>query len=229
MPPPGPAASPVDWLRRPVERVDSRSQVKRRPPRPTPGLPDLLQSAAMDLTNQFLIAMPAMADPNFAGAVIYVCEHGDKGALGLVINRPTELTLATLFDKIDLKLEIAPWKDAPVFFGGPVQTERGFVLHKPPGSYSSSLAVADDIALTTSTDVLEAVAEGRGPGKMLVTLGYAGWGVGQLEHEIGQNAWLTVAADPDVIFEVPADERFDAALKLLGISAAQLSALSGRA
>jgi putative transcriptional regulator len=183
----------------------------------------------MDLTHQFLIAMPAMADPNFAGSVVYVCEHSDKGALGLVINRPTELTLATLFDKIDLKLEIAPWKDEPVFFGGPVQTERGFVLHKPPGSYSSSLAVSEDIALTTSKDVLEAVAEGRGPGKMLVTLGYSGWGVGQLEHEIGQNAWLTVAADAEIIFDTPAEGRFDAALKLLGINSNQLSGLAGHA
>jgi putative transcriptional regulator len=183
----------------------------------------------MDLTHQFLIAMPAMADPNFAGSVVYVCEHNERGALGLVINRPTELTLSTLFDKIDLKLEIAPWKDEPVFFGGPVQTERGFVLHKPLGSYSSSLAVSDDIALTTSKDVLEAVAAGEGPIKLLVTLGYSGWGVGQLEHEIGQNAWLTVAADAEVIFDTPVEDRFDAALKLLGIEAKQLSGLAGHA
>jgi putative transcriptional regulator len=190
---------------------------------------DPFYNDSMDLTHQFLIAMPAMADPNFAGSVVYVCEHSDKGALGLVINRPTELTLAGLFDKIDLKLEIAPWKDAPVFFGGPVQTERGFVLHKPPGSYSSSLSVSEDIALTTSKDVLEAVAAGTGPGKLLVTLGYSGWGVGQLEHEIGQNAWLTVGAVPEVIFDTPAEERFSAALKLLGIEAKQLSGLAGHA
>jgi putative transcriptional regulator len=183
----------------------------------------------MDLTNQFLIAMPAMADPNFAGSVIYICEHSDKGALGLVINRPTELTLAALFDKIDLKLEIAPWKDTPVFFGGPVQTERGFVLHQPSGSFSSSLSVADDIALTTSKDVLEAVAEGQGPGRMLVTLGYSGWGAGQLENEIAQNAWLTVGARPDVIFDTPVEQRFGAALKLLGIDSNQLSPLAGHA
>jgi putative transcriptional regulator len=183
----------------------------------------------MDLTHQFLIAMPAMADPNFAGSVVYVCEHNERGALGLVINRPTELTLSTLFDKIDLKLEIAPWKDEPVFFGGPVQTERGFVLHKPEGSYSSSLTVSDGIALTTSKDVLEAVAAGEGPGKLLVTLGYSGWGVGQLEHEIGQNAWLTVAADSGVIFDTPVEDRFAAALKLLGIEAKQLTGLAGHA
>jgi putative transcriptional regulator len=183
----------------------------------------------MDLTHQFLIAMPAMADPNFSGSVIYICEHSDKGALGLVINRPTELTLSALFDKIELKLEIAPWKDTPVYFGGPVQTERGFVLHQPSGSYSSSLSVADDIALTTSKDVLEAVAEGQGPGRMLVTLGYSGWGAGQLENEIAQNAWLTVAARPDVIFDTPVEQRFDAALKLLGVDPNQLSSLAGHA
>ncbi len=183
----------------------------------------------MDLTHQFLIAMPAMADPHFAGAVVYVCEHGDKGALGVVINRPTDLTLGALFDKIDLKLEIAPRASEPVYFGGPVQTERGFVLHQPAGSYSSSLEVSDDIALTTSKDVLEAVAAGGGPGRLLVTLGYSGWGVGQLEHEIGQNAWLTVAARADVIFDTPVQARFAAALRLLGIEAEQLSGLAGHA
>ncbi len=183
----------------------------------------------MNLTNQFLIAMPGMVDPNFSGSVVYICEHSDKGALGLVINRPTDLTLSTLFDKVDLKLEIAPWKDEPVFFGGPVQTERGFVLHRPPGAYSSSLPVADDIALTTSKDVLEAMAAGSGPRDALVTLGYSGWGAGQLEGEIAQNAWLTVAAQARVIFETPVPQRFTAALDLLGITATQLSGLSGRA
>lgn len=173
--------------------------------------------------------MPSMADPNFAGAVVYVCEHGEKGALGLVINRPTDLTLERLFDKIDLKLEIAPWRDAPVFYGGPVQTERGFVLHQPGGDYSSSLQVGDEIALTTSKDVLEAVAGGIGPNRMLVTLGYSGWGKGQLEREIGENAWLTVAADPTVIFDTPADQRFAAALALLGVNPLHLTGQIGHA
>lgn len=183
----------------------------------------------MNLAHQFLIAMPNMADPNFEGSVIYICEHSERGALGLVINRPTELTLASLFDKIDLKLEIAPWKDTPVFFGGPVQTERGFVLHRPAGSFSSSLSVGDDIALTTSKDVLEAVAQGQGPRKMLVTLGYAGWGAGQLENEIAHNAWLTVGAQSEVIFDTPAEQRFTAALSLLGIDATQLMGQAGHA
>ncbi len=190
---------------------------------------DAESRAAMDLTHKFLIAMPAMVDPNFAGSVVYVCEHTDKGALGLVINRPTELTLESLFDKIDLKLEIAPGKDAPVYFGGPVQTERGFVLHVPAGQYSSSLAVRDDIALTTSKDVLEAVAGGSGPEKLLVTLGYSGWGAGQLEDEVSNNAWLTVDAQPAVIFDTPAEARQAAALKLLGIDPSQLSSQAGHA
>ncbi len=183
----------------------------------------------MNLRHQFLIAMPTLVDPNFERTVVYICEHNDKGAIGLVINRSTELTLARLFDKIELKLEIAPWKDAPVFFGGPVQTERGFVLHSPAGNYSSSLTVSDEIALTTSKDVLEAVASGAGPEKLFVTLGHSGWGGGQLESEIVQNAWLTVAANPEIIFETPVEQRFDAALKLLGVDATQLSGLSGHA
>jgi len=183
----------------------------------------------VDLTHKFLIAMPAMADPNFSGSVVYVCEHTEKGALGLVINRPTELTLESLFDKIDLKLEIAPWKDTPVYFGGPVQTERGFVLHVPTGHYSSSLSVAEDIALTTSKDVLEAVAGGTGPAKLLVTLGYSGWGAGQLESEVSANAWLTVDAQPAIIFDTPAEARQAAALRLLGVDPAQLSAQAGHA
>ncbi len=183
----------------------------------------------MNLTHQFLIAMPAMADPNFSGTVVYVCEHNERGALGLVINRPTELTLENLFEKVELKLEIAPWKDAPVLLGGPVQTERGFVLHQPRGAYSSSLAVTEEIALTTSRDVLEAVAGGGGPQKMLVTLGYSGWGEGQLENEIAQNAWLTVAASAKVLFETPPEERQAAALALLGLTVSQLTGIVGHA
>lgn len=183
----------------------------------------------MNLTHQFLIAMPNMADPNFDGTVVYVCEHSDKGALGLVINRPTDLTLARLFDKIDLRLEIAPWRDEPVFYGGPVQTERGFVLHAPTGNFSSTLAVTEEIGLTTSKDVLEAVAEGNGPQRLLVTLGYSGWGAGQLEQELAQNGWLTVDADPRVIFDTPVRSRFSAALKLLGIDTLQLTGQAGHA
>jgi len=182
----------------------------------------------MDLSNQFLMAMPGMVEGSLAGAVIFVCEHTTRGALGLVINRPTDLTLGTLFERIDLQLEIAPTKDAPVFFGGPVQTDRGFVLHVPAGDYNSSIKLGD-MALTTSRDVLQAVADGAGPARMLVTLGYAGWGAGQLENELAQNAWLSVSADPHIIFDVPPEERYPAALRLLGIDPVMLAGDAGHA
>lgn len=185
-------------------------------------------SEPIDLSNQFLMAMPGMVDGEFAGTVIYLCEHGPKGALGLVINRPTDLSVAGLFEKIDLKLEIALPQNASVYFGGPVHTDRGFVLHSPAGRFSSSIQLGQ-LALTTSRDVLQAVAEGNGPEKMLVTLGYSGWGAGQLESELAQNAWLTVPASPDVIFATPPEERYSAALKLLGIDPVMLSGVAGHA
>lgn len=185
--------------------------------------------AGMNLTHQFLIAMPGMADPNFAGAVVYVCEHSDQGALGLVINRPSDITLGGLFDKVELHLEIAPRKDEPVMIGGPVQTERGFVLHSPGTRYKSTLPITEAIALTTSRDVLEAIAAGSGPDKVLVTLGYSGWGAGQLEEEIGRNAWLTVVADPAVIFDSAPQARFAASLRLLGVDTLNLSGQAGHA
>lgn len=182
----------------------------------------------IDLSNQFLMAMPGMVDGEFAGTVIYLCEHTPKGALGLVINRPTDLSVAGLLEKIDLKLEIALPQNASVYFGGPVHTDRGFVLHSPAGSFSSSIQLGQ-LALTTSRDVLQAVAQGNGPEKMLVTLGYSGWGAGQLESEIAQNAWLTVPANADVIFATPPEDRYAAALKLLGIDPAMLSGVAGHA
>lgn len=181
-----------------------------------------------DLSNQFLLAMPSVSEGSLAGTVIYVCEHTTRGALGLVINRPTDLTLGALFERIDLKLEIEPDKDAPVFFGGPVQTDRGFVLHAPIGTYSSSIKLGE-LALTTSRDVLQAVAEGQGPRRLLVTLGYAGWGAGQLESELASNAWLSVAASPDIIFDVDPAQRYDAALRQLGIDPVMLSGEAGHA
>ncbi len=185
----------------------------------------------INLTNQFLIAMPNMADPTFSGTVVYLCDHSDRGALGLVINRPTDIDLESLFSRIDLKLEIEPLLHVPVYFGGPVQTERGFVLHEPVegSAYTSSMSVTGGLEMTTSKDVLEAVASGKGPQRFLLTLGHAGWGAGQLEEEISKNGWLTVEADPRIVFEVPAEERFEAALALLGISASMLSGDAGHA
>lgn len=192
---------------------------------------------ALDLTNHFLIAMPSMVDPIFGGSVVYLCEHNKNGALGVVINKPTDMTMDVLLDRISLKLEIvadaAEFRPSaitrPVMFGGPVQIERGFVLHSPTHDFNSTLKVTPDIGLTTSKDVLEAVAQGDGPQQMLVSLGCSGWGAGQLEAELGRNGWLTVAADPAIIFDLPYAERFAAALKLLGVDPAMLSAESGRA
>ncbi len=186
------------------------------------------QSPPIDLTNQFLMAMPGMVSGPFAGALVYVCEHSGKGALGLVINRPTDLTLGSLLEKIDLNLEIQAGMDAPVYFGGPVQTDRGFVLHQPAGKYASSLPLAG-MALTTSRDVLEAVAGGTGPDRLLVALGYSGWGAGQLEDELAQNAWLTVEADQGIMFETPAEDRYPAAMRLLGIDPLMLASDAGHA
>lgn len=183
----------------------------------------------MNLSDHFLISMPHMTDSDFSGAVIYICEHNTSGAMGVVINKPTELTYAGLFDKIDLRLEIGPLAEKPVFFGGPVQTDRGFVLHDPRGSYNSSLIVSKDRALTTSKDILESLSLGNGPPRVLITLGYSGWTAGQLEQELAQNAWLTVKADPQVLYEIPPEKRFSRAMDLLGIDLGRLSPIAGRA
>ena len=185
----------------------------------------------LNLANHFLIAMPSMNDPIFGGAVVYICEHNDKGVLGVVINKPTDMTMDVLFDRIDLKVAdgLRAALDEPIMFGGPVQDDRGFVLHSPGGRYSSSLAVTDDVAFTTSIDVLEAVANGSGPRRMLVSIGYAGWSPGQLEEEISRNGWLTVGADARVLFDLPIEERYTAAIKLLGIDPLMLATEAGHA
>jgi putative transcriptional regulator len=157
------------------------------------------EAGSINLTNQFLIAMPGMADESFTGSVVYLCEHTERGALGLVINKPIDITLRHLFERVDLSLEREDLAQSPVFYGGPVQTERGFVLHErlsdDGGSYSSTLTVPGGLEMTTSRDVLEALSHGAGPRKVLITLGYAGWGAGQLEDELARNGWLTVDAD----------------------------------
>ncbi|HEU5435173.1 MAG TPA: YqgE/AlgH family protein [Telluria sp.] len=189
-------------------------------------------SASFNLANHFLIAMPSMQDPVFGGTVVYVCEHNDNGVLGVVINKPTDMTMEVLFDRIDLKLSDSldpAVVSEPIMFGGPVQDDRGFVLHTPGTRYSSSLTVTSDIAFTTSIDVLEAVAAGDGPPRMLVSIGYSGWSPGQLEDEIGRNGWLTVGADPHVLFDLPVEERYNAAIKLLGIDPTMLALEAGHA
>ena len=183
----------------------------------------------IDLTHHFLIAMPNMADPHFAKTLTFICEHNDKGALGIVVNRPTEMNLQTLLEQVSIPFDAEQFKSIPVHFGGPVQIDRGFVLHMPLGQWQSTLAVSTEVGLTTSKDILQAVARGEGPQQLLVTLGYAGWAPGQLEHELAQNAWLTVQAKPEVIFELRAEQRLPAAMGLLGIDFASLSEQAGHA
>jgi putative transcriptional regulator len=177
--------------------------------------------------------MPTMLDPIFGGTVIYVCEHNDKGAMGLVINRPTDMTIAQLYQRIDMQLETIPQShpigQRPVMFGGPVQSDRGFVLHAPAGEYSSSLIIAEDIAFTTSRDVLEALATGEMPDQFLLSIGYAGWDAGQLEQEILDNGWLTVVADKHILFDVPLEDKLLATMNLLGIDPLMLAPQAGHA
>lgn len=183
----------------------------------------------VNLTRHFLIAMPAMADPHFARTLTLICEHNEHGALGVVVNRPVDMDLHTLLEQIEAPSANDALKSVPVHYGGPVQMDRGFVLHTPLGEWQSTLAVGKDLGLTTSKDILQALARGAGPRQILVTLGYAGWAAGQLEHELAQNAWLTVPAEPGLIFEMPAEQRFAAAMALLGVDPAMLSEDAGHA
>jgi putative transcriptional regulator len=190
---------------------------------------------AQHLANQFLIAMPGMLDDNFAGSVIYLCDHTENGAMGLVINRPTDVSLSILFDKIDLELQIPSIANDPVYFGGPVQTDRGFILHEQQDlpNYSSSLRVPGGLTMTTSKDVLEDVVAGAGPTRFLMALGYAGWSAGQLEDEIARNGWLNVQAPVEqitgIVFETSDENKYDKVLALLGIDSSFLCSEAGHA
>jgi putative transcriptional regulator len=192
----------------------------------------------INLTGHFLIAMPALTDPYFAKSVTFICTHNQDGAMGVVINRPTDINFSTLFEKINLKLENDIVADQPVLYGGPVQPERGFVLHATSSTatndWDSSMTIAKHTTLTSSKDILEAVAQGNGPKKMLLALGYAGWTPGQLEQEIAQNAWLSVQAKNSaelnkILFEIKYEEKLNAALALLGVDPAMLSDVAGHA
>jgi putative transcriptional regulator len=184
---------------------------------------------SINLTDHFLIAMPAMDDPYFSKSLIYIAEHNEQGALGIIVNRPIDMSLATFFERIDVPFESLDLANLPVFFGGPVQTDRGFVLHRPIGEWQSTLAVNREVGLTTSRDVLQAVAREGQPRELMVTLGYSGWGAGQLEHELTQNAWLTVPADPRIIFGLPYEERLPSAMEILGIDFTNLAERAGHA
>ncbi|MBT8081504.1 MAG: YqgE/AlgH family protein [Gammaproteobacteria bacterium] len=181
------------------------------------------------LTNQLLIAMPGMLDPNFSTTVTLVCEHNDDGALGIVINRPTTLKLGGLFEQLELAGADSGVAEQPVMSGGPVGTERGFVLHGVGHSYESTLDVSNDIRLTLSRDIIDAMALGDGPEDTLVALGYAGWEAGQLEDEMLANSWLNVPATPEIVFETPFNKRWDSAARTLGIDIASLPTDAGHA
>ncbi len=181
------------------------------------------------LTNQLLIAMPGMADPNFSTTVTLICEHNEDGALGIIVNRPLTLDLGGLFEQLDLETSDPIIAANPVLMGGPVGPERGFVLHSAGKSYESSLPVSKEIHLTLSRDIIDALASGEGPEKSLVALGYAGWEAGQLEDEILANSWLNVPATTDIVFDLPFDDRWEAAARTLGIDISQLSPDAGHA
>lgn len=184
---------------------------------------------ATSLTNHFLIAMPGLQDPNFSRTVTYVCEHTEHGAMGIVINRPIEIQLGEVLEQLDIVVRSPEAAGATVYLGGPVQTDRGFVIHCGPLEFDSTLRIAADIRVTTSRDVLEAIAEGRGPAQSLIALGYAGWGSGQLEDELSANAWLNGPASDDIIFNLPPTQRWQAAAQLLGVDLNLLSGEAGHA
>lgn len=194
----------------------------------------LLAEVALDgdpssFKNQFLVAMPGLEDDNFSQTVSLMCEHNDKGAIGLIINRPTDLTLNAMLDQMGLQHEATDPDEHVVFWGGPVQPERGFVVHRAPGGWESCMPIGEDLYITTSRDVLAAIGQGRGPKEFLVTLGYAGWGAGQLENEILQNSWLNTPVDSAVLFATPARSRWQSATRLLGLDISQLSSGAGHA
>jgi putative transcriptional regulator len=178
---------------------------------------------SINLTHHFLIAMPALEDPSFSKTLTYICEHNEQGALGLVVNRPTDLMLEAMFDELGIPFSNPSLSGLPVLFGGPVQLDRGFVLHQPIDGWQSTMTVNEEVGLTTSLDILRAIAGGEGPRQVLVTLGYSGWAPGQLEYELTQNAWLTVPAATSIMFELPPEKRLAAAMDLLGINFSSLS------
>ncbi|MFZ5841473.1 MAG: YqgE/AlgH family protein [Pseudomonadota bacterium] len=181
---------------------------------------------SQSFANHFLIAMPALADPNFERSVTWICEHNADGAMGIVINRPSDVSLGELYKHLALPISTRD-TEQPVLVGGPVQTDRGFVVHRPGSVWISTWNVSDAASLTTSKDVLQAMAQGVGPRDAFIALGYAGWGAGQLEQELLDNAWLTVPADPRIIFDVPYEQRWNEAAKLIGIDISLLSGAAG--
>ncbi|HEY3487365.1 MAG TPA: YqgE/AlgH family protein [Gammaproteobacteria bacterium] len=182
----------------------------------------------INLTNHFLIAMPNLLDPNFYRSVTYVCQHNEQGAIGLILTRTSEIRLLELLQQLDIKLK-PEVRNTAIMYGGPVDPFSGFILHRPHGNWDTTLAVTDEIGLTTSRDVLDAIGGGTGPSDSIVALGYAGWGEGQLESEMLDNAWLTLQADAEMLFKTPPDQLWHAAAQALGIDITRLSGDVGHA
>ncbi len=182
-----------------------------------------------NLTDHFLIAMPGLQDPNFAHTVTYVCEHSGQGTMGIVVNRPMKLQLGEMLEQLDIQPTDPAAAALPVYLGGPVQTDRGFVLHSDDRPWDSTMRIATGVSVTTSKDILEAIAWGRGPKHALIALGYAGWSSGQLDAEMGANAWLSGPANSEILFRMPAEQRWLAAARLLGVDMNLLSGEAGHA
>jgi putative transcriptional regulator len=181
------------------------------------------------LTNQLLIAMPSMEDPNFAQTVALVCDHGPGGALALIVNKPLPMRMGEVFAQLEIQIATGPLTERNVLRGGPMQTDRGFVVHPAGGEWDSTLQVSDRLHVTTSRDILTAIARGEGPADAIVALGYAGWEGGQLEDEIRANAWLNAPVDAGLIFDLPFESRWEAAGRLLGVDLARITSMSGHA
>ena len=188
-----------------------------------------MQDAATPLANQLLIASPALSDPNFARSVTLICQHDDDGAMGVIVNRASEYTLGEVLRQMNLASQDPRLDDQVVLAGGPVHPERGFVLHDSARAWESTLEVADGLFLTTSRDILEAMAAGEGPAHAVVALGCAGWGAGQLEYELGENTWLTAPVDPELLFELPLERRWQTAAGRIGVDLFMLADYSGHA
>jgi len=192
-------------------------------------LGDTVCMEKLNLTNHLLIAMPSMEDPNFAKTVTLICEHNDEGAMGIVINRKTDIGLDEVYEQMKIESSAEAKKDQMVHIGGPVQEQRGFILHDGGNAYDSTMKITDDLFITTSRDILEEMAQGKGPEHSLIALGYAGWSPGQLEDEVLNNAWLTSPANNDILFEMPNDRRWEAAAKMVGVDIHQISGQAGHA
>ncbi len=190
---------------------------------------DTVMDETTYLTGHLLIAMPSMADPNFHHTVTYICEHNEHGALGLIINRPLDIDLGEVFQQLSLASTSDNIANTPILRGGPVELERGFVIHESPDEWESTATVRDSIKVTTSQDILSAMAAGDGPNRAVVVLGYAGWGAGQLEYEITENAWLNTPASTHIVFETPFEQRWQEAAELMGVDLATISTQAGHA